>query len=182
MYVGRLVGYSPHVSHNCCFVLDPLANDAQNQVGMSFLTDLLEMNQFPLAGSVADWGNPVVSLHRQRPSYVLLQGVLFQQSGTPILLMQTRGVPEWIPTGAHSLPHKKRANDGTYPLDVIGYVQLYGHSRCMYVHKPCVVRHGTLMHTQPSRRGTGVSSTQPYRLFVRFGPDIVLPVTSLLRS
>lgn len=57
---------------------------------MSFLTDLLEMNQFPLAGSVADWGYPAVSLHRQRPSYLLLQGVLFQQSGTPILLMQTR--------------------------------------------------------------------------------------------
>jgi hypothetical protein len=38
---------------------------------MSFLTDLLEMNQFPLAGSVADWGYPVVSLHRQRPSYLI---------------------------------------------------------------------------------------------------------------
>lgn len=115
---------------------------------MGFLTDLLEMNQFPLAGSVADWGYPAVSLHRQRPSYLLLQAQVFYSSN---LALQSslckRGVPEWIPTGAHSLPHKRRANDGTYPLDVIGYVQLYCRSRCMCVHKPGAVRHGTLMHS-----------------------------------
>jgi hypothetical protein len=76
---------------------------------MGFLTDLLEMNQFPLAGSVADWGYPMVSLHRQRPSYLITVWCFIPavwHSNSPYA---TEGFPNESLLGAHLPPHKTRS-------------------------------------------------------------------------